>query len=448
MTSRLVAHKAWLLPFLRTVESRVAERGGDIPRRLDTSDESLMQALHERGFGRGFPTDVWPGDERPDGPDYQPTDYILLNALLHECELAAELLIGQGIPFDRAHYTLLLLTTLAEAVNDGDGDLSRAAWALHDLEPGRRQTRAANKVAITVGAALRERALDGGSPLLGHPFHQILLYEDALLGARLAVQVGRAVICHHGLIDPLAVMKAQGLAQVGRLQAIDAVIGLAAADHETSGLERDLLDALCDAALLDDLQREVVERSLDAPRSPSSLAAEVRDPTSRASIYRQVALSALLDERQTPSERRYLGALGRAFAMPPDALDHIHLETALHLREHPELREAFSLGGFFHRLCADLWERVEVLVGENLEKIMTEIEQMGELGHLLAQATHRDLSDAEETEVKRQLIDVLKTIPSLTLFAIPGGSLLLPIVIKIMPFDILPTAFSRTESLA
>jgi hypothetical protein len=61
---------------------------------------------------------------------------------------------------------------------------------------------------------------------------------------------------------------------------------------------------------------------------------------------------------------------------------------------------------------------------------------------LLAQSTQRNLTPQEKKAVKNQVIDICKTIPSLTIFILPGGSLLLPILIKFIP-TLLPSAFNE-----
>jgi hypothetical protein len=76
--------------------------------------------------------------------------------------------------------------------------------------------------------------------------------------------------------------------------------------------------------------------------------------------------------------------------------------------------------------------------------LLKEISQSKELMVLLAQSTHRDLDAKEKKKVKNQLLDVCKTVPSLTIFLLPGGSLLLPILIKFIP-KLLPSAFNENE---
>ena len=59
---------------------------------------------------------------------------------------------------------------------------------------------------------------------------------------------------------------------------------------------------------------------------------------------------------------------------------------------------------------------------------------------LLTQSTMRDLSEEEHKKVNDQLLDIFKSIPSLAIFMLPGGALLLPLVIKFIP-KLLPSAF-------
>ena len=49
----------------------------------------------------------------------------------------------------------------------------------------------------------------------------------------------------------------------------------------------------------------------------------------------------------------------------------------------------------------------------------------------------------EKQKVQNQLMDIVKTIPALAIFALPGGGILLPILIKVLPFNILPSSFQE-----
>jgi hypothetical protein len=87
-------------------------------------------------------------------------------------------------------------------------------------------------------------------------------------------------------------------------------------------------------------------------------------------------------------------------------------------------------------------QNVAVLITRNKNRLIKELSQSGELMVLLAHSTRRDLDAKEKKKVKKQLLDICKTIPSLTIFLLPGGGLLLPILIKFIP-KMLPSAFNE-----
>lgn len=88
------------------------------------------------------------------------------------------------------------------------------------------------------------------------------------------------------------------------------------------------------------------------------------------------------------------------------------------------------------------YRTISLLINRNKKRIINEIYQSKELLNLLIISTTRDLNSYEKKKVKTQLIDIFKTIPSLTIFVLPGGSVLLPIIIKMIP-SILPSSFNE-----
>ena len=85
---------------------------------------------------------------------------------------------------------------------------------------------------------------------------------------------------------------------------------------------------------------------------------------------------------------------------------------------------------------------VQLLIKRNKKRLTKEIIESKELMLLLLQSTKRDLDATEKKKVKKQLLDICKSIPSLTIFLLPGGSLLLPLFIKFIP-QLLPSAFNE-----
>jgi len=87
---------------------------------------------------------------------------------------------------------------------------------------------------------------------------------------------------------------------------------------------------------------------------------------------------------------------------------------------------------------------VKLLILRNKNRLIKELNESGELLVLLSQSTMRDLNADEKSKVKEQLLDICKSVPSLTIFLVPGGSLLLPLLVKYIP-SLLPSAFQENK---
>ncbi len=83
---------------------------------------------------------------------------------------------------------------------------------------------------------------------------------------------------------------------------------------------------------------------------------------------------------------------------------------------------------------------VTKLIKRNSKRLMKELSESKELMVLLTKSTTRDLTDEEQKKMQNQLLDLIKSIPSLAIFMLPGGAILLPLFVKFIP-KLLPTAF-------
>lgn len=85
-------------------------------------------------------------------------------------------------------------------------------------------------------------------------------------------------------------------------------------------------------------------------------------------------------------------------------------------------------------------EEIKVLLVKNKGRVIKELHESRELIFLLRTSTSRKLTLEEKAKVKEQLLDICKSIPAFTVFMLPGGALLLPLLIKLIP-KMLPSAF-------
>lgn len=119
-----------------------------------------------------------------------------------------------------------------------------------------------------------------------------------------------------------------------------------------------------------------------------------------------------------------------------EALNHVELFFKKHLNEISVFKAANPVKHFYDN--SSLF--VNKLIIRNKKRLLKEFENSKELVWLLTKSTGKELSATEKKKLKEQLLDLFKTIPSLAIFALPGGSILLPIFIKLVP-KLLPSAF-------
>jgi|TARA_B110000971_G_C19986918_1_gene490025 hypothetical protein len=91
-------------------------------------------------------------------------------------------------------------------------------------------------------------------------------------------------------------------------------------------------------------------------------------------------------------------------------------------------------------------DEIKELLHRNKLRLYQELSQSKEAMSLIKKSTRTSLSEEEKLKIKIQLLDICKAIPAFAVFMLPGGALLLPLLIKLIP-DILPSAFKEEPPL-
>jgi hypothetical protein len=89
-------------------------------------------------------------------------------------------------------------------------------------------------------------------------------------------------------------------------------------------------------------------------------------------------------------------------------------------------------------------DEIKIAIQKNKKRLAKELEESKELVFLIKKSIAQNLSEEEKKKVKEQLLDICKAIPAFTIFMLPGGALLLPLLIKLIP-DILPSSFREED---
>ena len=156
-----------------------------------------------------------------------------------------------------------------------------------------------------------------------------------------------------------------------------------------------------------------------------------------------IAGMAIWSDGQIENEEVYfLHKLGELLVVQDDFITESIKSTDDFINKHKKNIPYFNYSNPVKHFYDQTTQSVITLISRNKNRLVKEIIESKELMVLLATSTTRDLDEKEKKKVKKQLLDICKSIPSLTIFLLPGGSLLLPILIKFIP-KLLPSAFNE-----
>ncbi len=364
--------------------------------------------------------------------------------LLLDLRLLAPTSLVSEQPLGREQARADLAAFLAGALG-----LERVAVAAASVLPSWDRDKAVERALVLAGEELVARFFPPGDPRSGLPLSSGAV---AVFRRHLARVVGGYV--RAGELEPEALQRHAEYAALELAllaEALAGVVGTASAPDARAGRVRSAQMArlgLRGAAL-----REARKR-ISAPRPPEELARAAPEAM-RGFLFEQLLLAQLRERPAGDGAARYVEAFAQGVALDPQLVVAAQVEAAAQSGDPQAWFEGeLDKGGValdWHALAEDWGEaadkvvdRVSTAVTENLGAVATEIRETGELGYLLTKAAAgQRLTGEEKKKVRAQLIDLAKVVPALALFAAPGGSILLPLLVKLLPFNVLPSAWER-----
>lgn len=364
------------------------------------------------------------------------------DAIRGHVQLVLDLALVAGAPGDPA----LRRTEIAAFLAAAAGASREAIAADPGLGPSPKAVARALRAA---GERLAAQLFPPGDPVGGLPLYPGVLAVSRRHVARVALGARE-----EGRLDPEALARDAAFAEreiVLLAEALAAAEG-PPADRRIARVRRKQLAryGLSRRAL------RAARAAIERPRTVEALGVAVPEPV-RPFLLEQLALAQLRAGPAAGALPAPAGAPGpvdafaQAAGFNPEAVAAAKVEAAAQHGDHLIWFEAVD-GDVDWDSLADEWEaradmvvdRVTTAVTENLGALVTEIRETGELGQLLARAAAGHVLTREERrKVKAQLIDLAKAVPALAIFAAPGGSLLLPILAKLLPFSVLPSAWDK-----
>lgn len=98
----------------------------------------------------------------------------------------------------------------------------------------------------------------------------------------------------------------------------------------------------------------------------------------------------------------------------------------------------------YDRLYSNFSKRWIKVLGRNKDKLVDELKNNKELLELVNKSAIKELSEEEKEKVKTQFKELIRSMPALAIFMLPGGALLLPIITRVIP-DLLPNSFRNNQ---
>ena len=346
------------------------------------------------------------------------------------------------VPFEPAVRRAELAAILASATGDVAGALKVAPR--RGTAPSLAEVR---RTLARAGQRLLRVHFPPGDPGRGLPLYAGTVAIQRRLLARLALDYYRT-----RELEPDDAITDLEQAREEELLLVEALAGLATADPLAPRPDRRVVSRQVERVGLDRERVQAARAAAAAPRDPEEIIAET-PPRLRHFLVEQLLLASLGMPSGSTPRAEYLARFAAAAEIPADRMAAMQVDAAAFHADHQAWFRAFGLpeeAGWSE--LADEWnefgermvDKVAAVVNENLDAIALEMRETGELGTLLAKAAAGQPLDAvERRKVKEQLIDLAKTVPALAIFAAPGGMVLLPLLAKLLPFDVLPSSFSQ-----
>jgi hypothetical protein len=150
------------------------------------------------------------------------------------------------------------------------------------------------------------------------------------------------------------------------------------------------------------------------------------------------------DKVVVPSEEEFLKELVQRFEVDEEEQDKSFIAIQSFVFENKDIVPFLSGKSETDQLMKGATDRWKKILGRNKDKLATELSQSKELVQLIAKSTASDLTKEEKKKVKAQFKDLARSIPSFTLFMLPGGAVIMPLVLKLIP-DMVPSAFRNNQ---
>lgn len=213
------------------------------------------------------------------------------------------------------------------------------------------------------------------------------------------------------------------------------------ADDFVADTEQQVIEKYIEQTGLKELKVKELIRMIREPVKISDLHYSFTTVIISNYLVEQLILLSLINNQEAWQERELIEKISLHLGLSHEKLEQLYYSVADFFYVHNERLEFLKNNAAFTQFQDYMNDKVLKLVKKNMANIMTEVKETKKLSELLLKATKQPLTSHEKQKVQEQLMDIVRSIPALAIFALPGGGILLPVLIKVLPFNILPSSF-------
>jgi len=256
--------------------------------------------------------------------------------------------------------------------------------------------------------------------------HNVFIYLDVILFHEFLSEKKKTTIYHY---DDQA------------MNALNTIAMASYSDGVIEARERAMFKVFLASANISDAHRTVAEKRFEKGGGFKDFNGEVKKSKLAKRFYMDLAALVIYSNHDAVSEEKlFLTELCNYLGFSETELNESLAITEQFIINNHEKVPFLTDSSAVEKVYGSLSKRWVKILGRNKDKLATELKQSKELVHLIRKSATKELSKEEKELVKEQFKDIVKSMPSLAIFLLPGGALLLPLVLKVIP-DLVPSAF-------
>jgi LETM1-like, RBD len=224
------------------------------------------------------------------------------------------------------------------------------------------------------------------------------------------------------------------------------VVSVAAhADGEIAEEEEAIFDVFMASSKLEGPYRELAKNFWDQNQPLSEIDFDYEMSWLLKRYVMEIATLTIASDRiVTIEEEDFILELGKRLTADEEEQDKSFIAIQAFISKNADVVPFLNGKNEAEQFMNGATERWKKILGRNKDKLGAELKQSKDLVALITKSTTTDLTAEEKKRVKAQFKDLGKSIPALTLFMLPGGSLVMPLVLKLIP-DLVPSAFRSNQ---